>query len=202
MKGSSGARARSAAWLVPLAVVASTSHAVSCARKDEPTSRATPAEKPSASAVPPPKVLFLPDAASPPEVLPPSAGPSALRAPRTHAGRCPADMVDVLGRLCIDRFEATLSDASTGRLLSPFYHPTPDIMRREFERWQRLKAEAETTLGTLLGVPPPSEWELAATHIEPVASSVADVIPHGYLCGRNAERTLANSGMRLCMFRH
>jgi len=107
-------------------------------------------------------------------------------------------MVDVRGRFCIDRFEATLSDLSTGRLLSPFYHPTADVTRREYERWQRRKAEAETTLGNLLGVPPPSEWELSTKHMDPVASSVADVVPHGYLSGVNADRACTNAGKRLC----
>jgi sulfatase modifying factor 1 len=113
-------------------------------------------------------------------------------------GHCPPEMVDVLGRFCIDRFEATLSDAGTGNLLSPYYHPVPDITRREYERWQRRKPETDTALGALLGVPSPGEWELSATHFELLASSVADVIPHGYMSGRTAESACAHAGKRLC----
>ena len=164
-----------------------------CSRRDEAPPE--PASSSSAAAVvpaePPPRILFLPDAS--PAPAPPLAGPRVA-----SRGACPPEMVDVLGRFCIDRFEATLSDVGTGRLLTPFYHPAPEILRREYERWQRRKPETDTALGGLLGVPPPAEWELSATRFEPVASSVPDVIPHGYLSGRTAERACANAGKRLC----
>jgi hypothetical protein len=140
---------------------------VACSRRDE--SPPEPAQARSAAAVtaaePPPRILFLPDAA-------PGPAPSLIGRPAATSGHCQPEMVDVLGRFCIDRFEATLSDAGTGRLLSPFYHPTPDLT--------------------------PAEWELSATRFEPLASSVSDVIPHGYLNGRTAESACANAGKRLC----
>ena len=37
-------------------------------------------------------------------------------------------------------------------------------------------------------VPPPPEWELGATLFDPMAVSVADAIPNGYLSGVTAER--------------
>ena len=145
----------------------------------------------TAAVEPPPRVLFLPDAAAHP-------GPVVVTPPPARSGRCPSDMVDVLGRFCIDRYEATLSDSGTGRLLSQFYYPTPEITRREYERWQRRKRDMDTALGAILAVPAPEEWELTATRFEPVASSVPDVIPHGYLSGRTAEHSCANAGKRLC----
>jgi sulfatase modifying factor 1 len=163
-----------------------------CSRRDE--SPPPPAQARSAAVVasePPPRILFLPDAA-------PGPAPSLVGRPAATGSHCPPEMVDVLGRFCIDRFEATLSDAGTGRLLSPYYHPAPDITRREYERWQRRNPQTDTALGALLGVPAPAEWELAATHFEPLASSVADVIPHGYLDGRTAESACAHAGKRLC----
>jgi sulfatase modifying factor 1 len=173
-------------------VLASTSTAtlLGCSRVDEPS----PPPAKAASAVvaePPPRVLFLPDAAPLPS--PPVAG-----RPPIHSGRCAADMVDVSGRFCVDRYEATLSDSGTGRLLTQFYYPTPELTRREYEHWQRPKPEMSTALGAILPVPAPQEWELSATRFDPVASSVPDVVPHGYLSGRTAERACANAGKRLC----
>jgi hypothetical protein len=166
---------------------------LACARKKEP-----PAPAPSSSvakAEPPPRLLFLPDAAAAASPVKPAV---VMRPTGIAGGRCPADMVDVLGRFCIDRYEATLSDSGTGRVLSQFYFPSPDVTRREYERWQRPKPDMNTALGALLAVPPPEEWELSASRFEPVASSVPGVVPHGYLSGRTAELACANAGKRLC----
>src|SRR5205814_2785495 len=76
--------------------------------------------------------------------------------------------------------------------------PTADATRREYERWQKRRQEAETALGSLLVVPAPSEWELAASRFEPMAVSLPDVVPHGYLSGRSAEDACRRSGKRLC----
>src|SRR5262245_37295215 len=120
-----GARARSGTARRLLFVLLAAGPAFACSRRDEPASGAASASKPvaaaSAAPEPPPMVLFLPDAASGPGPAP-ALGPvgGVLRASVAHSGRCPADMVDVRGRFCIDRFEATLSDLGTGRLLSPF----------------------------------------------------------------------------------
>jgi sulfatase modifying factor 1 len=189
MTGRAGRIARaSSEWIGGALVVAL--GVMGCSRGGEPA----PAPSATTSAVVaeiPPRVLFLPDASTPP-------APLVTSRPAMTPSRCPADMVDVLGRFCIDRYEATLSDAGTGRLLSQFYYPTPELTRREYERWQRRKPEMDTALGALLAVPAPQEWELSATHFEPVASSVPDVVPHGYLSGRTAERACANAGKRLC----
>ena len=48
------------------------------------------------------------------------------RAP-TSVGRCGADMIDVGGQFCIDRFESSFVDKASGRRLSPYYHPNPAL---------------------------------------------------------------------------
>jgi formylglycine-generating enzyme required for sulfatase activity len=108
-------------------------------------------------------------------------------------------MVDVRGAFCIDRFEAVLVDARTGKRLSPYYHPTAGITRREYERWQRLRAEQPTDEGKALPVPAPDEWELdPGVRFEPKATVLPDAIPNGYLSGEIAERACRNAGKRLC----
>ena len=107
-------------------------------------------------------------------------------------------MVDVRGSFCIDRFESTLVDKKTGNKLSPYYHPSPEVTRREYERWQRARADAKTDEGRRYEVPPPDEWELAAVRFEPVAQVETDVTPNGYMSAEAAQRACENAGKRLC----
>jgi len=170
---------------------------VSCAKRRKeppglaPTARASAVTAPPS---PPPRVLYLGDAAvSPPA---PSALPTRNVAPAR--GRCPPDMVDVQGRFCIDRYEATLVDAGSGNDLSPYYFPSPSVARREYERWQKERLEAKTEEGRLLPVPAPPEWEIAARVLEPMAVARAGSTPSGYLSGVMAARACERANKRLC----
>jgi formylglycine-generating enzyme len=196
MKRSSLARSRRRHAAVVAAALAAV---VACSRRrDEPRPAPRASESGSASGAaavpePPPRLLYLPDAAP---IAPAVAVPAS--APRASGTRCPPEMVDVRGRFCIDRFEATLVDVRTGQGLSPYFHPTLDATRREYERWQRIRQEAKTPVGRLLPVPAPPEWELGATRLEPMAVSAPDVVPNGYLSGEGAEHACATAGKRLC----
>jgi sulfatase modifying factor 1 len=161
--------------------------------------RAAPAPSASVAArltpsAPPPQLLYLPDAAPAPSVTP---APTVMPAP-ILGSRCPPEMVDVKSTFCIDRFEDVLRDSSTGGSLSPFYHPTVDVTRAEFELWQRLRSEAPTAAGRLLPVPPPPEWQLSAQRLEPIATSVPDTVPNGYMSGEGASKACERAGKRLC----
>lgn len=142
---------------------------------------------------PAPRLLFIPDAVAP--QVPSSAAARLL--PR-GSGRCPPEMVDVQGAFCIDRFEATLYDKTTSNRLSPYYHPLPEVTRREYERWQRVRIDAKTDEGRRQPVPAPDEWELSARHFEPVARAEPDATPNGYVSGEAAQRACENAGKRLC----
>ena len=136
---------------------------VACGRRRDERPKPAPRTLPSAPIAvaieTPPKVLYLGDAGAPlPQA---SALPTRiLIAPNR---RCPPEMVDVLGRFCIDRYEATLVDAKSGNELSPFYYPKADIARHEYEYWQKARLDATTPEGRLLDVPAPPEWELGAS---------------------------------------
>jgi hypothetical protein len=155
---------------------------------------AAPSASAATAAVAPPRILYLGDAATPP---PASAFPTHVLEIPPH-GRCAPDMVDVGGRFCIDRFEATLVDGVSGNDLSPFYFPSLDVTRREYERWQAARLDAKTEAGRLLAVPAPPEWELAAKRVEPIATSRIDRIPSGYLSGLAAQHACERAGKRLC----
>jgi formylglycine-generating enzyme required for sulfatase activity len=107
-------------------------------------------------------------------------------------------MVAVGPGFCIDRFELTLVDAPSGQSLSPYYHPTAEATRREYQHWQRARRDAKSGPGCLLPVPAPPEWSLAVPHFEPMAVCARDAIPNGYLSGEAAARACARGGKRLC----
>lgn len=142
---------------------------------------------------PPPRVLYIPDAA--PQEPAASAAPVL---PMRPSGRCPADMVDVHASFCIDRFESTLYDKKSGNRLSPYYHPSADATRREYERWQRLRMDAKTDEGRRAEVPAPDEWALSARYFEPTARVEPDAVPNGYMSAEAAQRACENAGKRLC----
>ena len=134
-----------------------------------------------------PELLYLPDGgdralegAEPPSLF--SMGAS---------GRCPPDMVDVAGRFCIDRYEASLVDARLGRPISPYFAPR--------------RADAERAFQAFLGstprdapeLPKLPDWELKES-FEPKAASLPAVTPNGYVSGLLARASCEQAGKRLC----
>lgn len=118
----------------------------------------------------------------------------ALLTPLSRSIACPEDMVAVAGRVCVDRFETSLVDRSSGELWSPFY--TPDLPRAREVRsfYEALRgrasvgsADAETPLP-----------DLPSFSIAPKASSIRGVLPQGYLSADQAEAACAAADKRLC----
>src|SRR5690606_29262518 len=115
-----------------LCLVAVSFCALGCSekKKDEPRQdEASPKEAPHRSG---PRKLYLPTEPQDDSVVDLTApdshvadaitfGPSPGIGPITATSRCPADMVDVAGAFCIDRFEVSLVDAKSGRELSPHF---------------------------------------------------------------------------------
>jgi hypothetical protein len=164
-----------------------------CDRDPDPPSNAAPAASATAPAEePPPRVLYLPDGGD--EALE-GQRPAAVFMPRS--GRCPSDMVDIGGRFCIDRFEASLVDATSGRPLSPHYNPERERLKAAFTRFQRQAPTSGSALAKSTPIPPPAEWQLTE-HSEPRAVAVPGVLPNGYLTGIVAERACRTAGKRLC----
>lgn len=74
---------------------------------------------------------------------------------------CPAEMVNVRGQFCVDRWEATTVDADTGQPLSSFYPPEPRLARLMHQQWQReVKSELSQARALMLeaGVIPPRNF--------------------------------------------
>lgn len=104
-------------------------------------------------------------------------------------------MVDIAGRFCIDRYEASLVDRDTGRVLSPYYPPDVALSRSLFQRYRPLAHQQGHS--SELEVPPLEQWQLTAS-FEPMARSAASVVPSAYLSALVARRTCEAAGKRLC----
>jgi formylglycine-generating enzyme required for sulfatase activity len=173
--------------------------ALSCSRAPEPNDRERPSSSASASAsstpasaarydAGAPALLYLPDGG---DTVQFGAAPELVPGMTAATSRCPAEMVDVRGRFCIDRYEVMLVDQQQGRRLSPYYHPTRAQTAASFRDWSR------STQGAPLAVPAPPDFQLS-TEFEPRAESHASVTPSGYLSGTLAELACRNAGKRLC----
>lgn len=167
-----------------------------CSRAPEPNDR----ERPSSSAVASlptstprydagaPALLYLPDGG---DTVQFGAAPELVPGMTAAISRCPADMVDVRGRFCIDRYEVMLVDQRQGRRLSPYYHPTRAQTVASFRDWSR------STQGASLSVPAPPDFQLSED-FEPRAESHPSVTPSGYLSATLADLACRNAGKRLC----
>lgn len=142
-----------------------------------------------------PRRLYLPDSGDSrlggPATPRPSAPPSTQ--PERH---CPPEMVLVAERFCIDRYEGSLVDASSGQRLSAYYPPSPALARKFFARWSRAAA-TEVPLHPAPDLPQPSRWQLEHRST-PRAISRRGVVPNGYVSGRIARAACENAGKRLC----
>lgn len=163
-----------------------------CRCEDEP--REPPAVLPVVSAPPVSTVrtLYLPDASAESLMGAAPVAPDAV----LGTGRCPSDMVDVAGRFCIDRFEASLFD-ERGRQLSPYYHPTPAQTKASFALWSKERHRVGPQQARVLPLPEPPSWQLTEP-FDVVARSIAGSVPSGYMSGKIAQRACENAGKRLC----
>lgn len=124
-------------------------------------------------------------------------GPGATEGSLSGSGRCPADMVDVAGSFCIDRFEVSLVDAKSGRELSPHYPPERNRVSSLFSLWSKKASRSRMAAGREIPVPSPPAFELVED-FSPRALSLRGRTPAGYLSRAIAETACRNAGKRLC----
>jgi len=162
----------------------------------EAASTARPAPAPATSALPydTPRLLFLPDAG---DLAPPEAPFEELLPKAPVIGRCPADMVEINHRFCIDRYESSLRDTAQQRTISPYYHPEHGQLAATHRRWRAAAARSSTRLGRSLAVPEPPAYQVEEA-FDIRATSERGVTPNGYLNLERATRACKNAGKRLC----
>ncbi len=124
------------------------------------------------------------------------ANTASAPAPRP-ARRCPADMVDVGGRFCIDRYETSLVDEASGRQLSPYYNPVPLLAARDHHLWEYQAPRMGSTKARETPLPELPAWQLA-DGVSYRAESKRGRIPNAYLDLDAARAACTRSGKRLC----
>ena len=137
---------------------------------------------------PPPPGTTTDPAAAPPPVLPPSRPALA----------CPAGMMPVGGKFCIDKWEASLVDRRTGLVLSPHYPPDRRLAAELADTWEKQRLEIGSDAAHDMPIPPLPAFQ-RTRDVEPVAVSKPGVIPNGYLSGVMADRACRNAEKRLCV---
>src|SRR6202142_1651307 len=150
----------------------------------------------------PPQLLYLPDGGD--QVIGnglrsgPNAEVAIPSAALNPGGRCPPEMVDVMGQFCIDRWEDALVDAKSGRELSPYYSPIRDRARKARDFWQNEPANMGSAKARTLELQDLEDWQPNG-RIEPMAVSKPGHIPNGYVDGNSAEKACERAGKRLCL---
>ncbi len=159
---------------------------------NEPPPSAAPIASPA-----PPQILHLPDSG---DTVLGSPWPLALTPDRPVGGGtsdCPAEMVAVRGRFCIDRWEVSLVDMVGHRRLSPHYPPAPQRARQILAEFGAKQQEPPGSQRARMALPPLQAWQLSST-FEVQAESSPGVLPSGYLDADTAENACRRAGKRLC----
>ena len=127
----------------------------------------------------------------------PPPPPRASLAILEGAIQCPPDMVAVAGRVCVDRYEASLVSRDTGADLSPYYPPSQALAASLFEIWSTSREAAVSgTLARILPIPPLPEGTVASFF--PRAIAEPGRVPQGYTSGAHAAQACLAAGKRLC----
>lgn len=111
--------------------------------------------------------------------------------------RCPADMVRVARRFCVDRFEAVLVDAASGLPVSAFYPPSRKLATMVERLWESERYTMGDPEDQAVTLPLLPEWE-KRRDFEPRAVVKKGALPNGYTSGKLSALACKNAGKRLC----
>ena len=125
------------------------------------------------------------------------AGQSAEAPPPPPERRCPADMVRVARRFCVDRFEAVLLDVATGQTLSAYYPPSKKLALMVERTWEKERLTMGDPEDQAVPLPLLPKWQKSGD-FEPRAVSKKGALPNGYTSGKLAALACKNAGKRLC----
>ncbi len=109
---------------------------------------------------------------------------------------CRPEMVRVQD-YCIDRWEVSLVDRSSGARLSPYFPPHPNLLRRVRDVWLIERENFGDDAARAMPLPDLPAVQLTGQFV-PMAVSQAGVVPQGYLSYTLARQACANAGKRLC----
>ena len=96
-------------------------------------------------------------------------------------------------KFCIDKWEASVVDASTGDEASPYYVPESGRARSQHSRWKAKPSKNDAKYPL-----PPLPAAHASKDFRPKAVSQPDVYPQGFATHASAALACENAGKRLC----
>lgn len=102
-----------------------------------------------------------------------------------------------VGQFCVDRWEASLVDRTSGRALSPYFPAQPKALARVREVWLVERFLHGDSAAQSMPLPDLPAWQLAAK-FEPMAVSAPGRVPSGYLSYHDARKACTAAGKRLC----
>ena len=103
---------------------------------------------------------------------------------------CPEGMANIENQFCIDQYEASIIDKTTGEHASPHYIPSQAGFHDSDWQFETFKKMGP--------IPMPPRGAEQYPHFEPLAVSVPDKIPATYVTKIVAEQACSNAGKRLC----
>lgn len=98
---------------------------------------------------------------------------------------------------CVDRFEITTVDQSTGTALSPFYPPERRWYAFVFDAWEVQRWSVGEPNARIMPLPELSAFQQSGDPA-PMARSARGVVPQAYLSYYSAKRACERAGKRLC----
>lgn len=110
---------------------------------------------------------------------------------------CPPEMVLVDGKLCVDRFEATIVDGESGQFVSPDFPVTPNLLDIAIGDWVTARSRVGSVFARSMPLPFLPEWQ-RGKKIDVRAVPLPHVRPNGFLTGLIAEAACSGAGKRLC----
>jgi formylglycine-generating enzyme len=109
---------------------------------------------------------------------------------------CPKEMARVRD-FCIDRWESSSVDVTTGQALSPYYPPQRVLMNRVLDVWQIERNSWGSEVAQSFLLPELSTFQ-RESRFEVKAVSAPNTVPQGYLSRELARRACEATNKRLC----
>ena len=106
-------------------------------------------------------------------------------------GNCPPEMANINGEFCIDKWEASVVDLTTGQAASPDYYPG-NLANSQYNKW----VGNEPSKGTPKEMPERGAEQ--SSSFVPKAISAPGVMPQSFVSKVVAEAACNNAGKRLC----
>jgi hypothetical protein len=127
------------------------------------------------------------------------AGAAAMAAvsPDVPAARCPSEMVFVPPGLCVDRYESTLVDKTTGRFMSSDYPATPNLIASVLGDFSSKRERLGDIFARSMPLPHLSRWQRSEVLVA-AAHAQSGVRPNGYVTGLLAKSACEAAEKRLC----